>query len=86
MAASRGDDREAAGASPVDQVADQRRLVAVGEAVDDPGLARLAGQQWPAERVRLDGDVDDVLAIGERAEAVLDRRRRVAGALDDDRF
>ena len=84
VAAARGDDREAGGARPVDQVADQRRLVAEGEAVDDAGLGRLARQQRAAERVGLDRDVDDVLAVREAPRGVLDRGDRMAGALDDD--
>ena len=39
-----GDDLEAAGPGPVDQLADQRRLVAVGEGVDDAGLPGGRGQ------------------------------------------
>ena len=49
VAAPGRDHREAAGARPVDQVADQRRLVAEGEPVDDAGLgcasARSSGPQ-----------------------------------------
>ena len=39
-ALARGDHLEPAGARPVDHLADQRRLVAVRQRVDDPGLAR----------------------------------------------
>ena len=84
VAAPGGGDREAAGSRPVDQVADQRRLVAEGERVDDAGLGRLPRQQRPAERIGLDRDVDDVLAVRIREQAVLDGRDRMAGALDDD--
>ena len=84
VAAPRGDDRKARGARPVDQLADQRRLVAIGEAVDHAGVRRLARQQRPAERVGLDRDVDHVLAVAECLEAMLDRSDRIARAFDDD--
>ena len=63
VAAARGGDREAAGARPVDQVADQRRLVAERERVDDARVGGALREQRPAERIRLDRHVDDVLAV-----------------------
>jgi hypothetical protein len=43
VAAAGGDDREARGARPVDQVADERGLIAIGQAVNDPASrARIA--------------------------------------------
>ena len=84
VAAAGGGDRKAAGARPVDQVADQRRLVAEGERIDHARLGRLSRQQRAAERIGLDRDVDDVLAVRERRQAVLDRGDRMAGAFDDD--
>ena len=72
------------GARPVDEIADQRRLVAEGQAVDDAGLSRLAGEQRAAQGIGLDGHVHDVLVLGERLETMLDRRDRVACAFDDD--
>ena len=58
-----GDHLEAAGARPVDVLADERGLVAPGQRVDDARLARLARQQRPGQRVGLDVDHDDVLAV-----------------------
>ena len=84
VAAARRHHREAGGARPVHQIADQRRLVAVGEAVDHAGFRRLARQQRAAERIGLHRHHDDVLAVAERRQRVLHRRRRIAGGLDDD--
>ena len=84
VAAAGGDDAEARGARPIDEVADQRRLVAESEAVNDAGLGGLARQQRAAERVGFDGDVDDVLALTKRVQAMFHRGDRVAGAFDDD--
>ena len=72
--------REAAGAGPVHQVADQRRLVAEGQRIHHAGLRRTARQQRAAEGVGLHGDVDHVLAVVKGLQAVLHRGDRVAGA------
>ena len=77
------DDLEAAGARPVDVLADQRRLVAPGEAVDHAGGLRLARQQRPGQRVGLDVDHDDVLAVLDGLQRVDDAGLRDAGRLDD---
>jgi hypothetical protein len=79
-----GDDREARRARPVDEIADERRLVAVGEAVHDARLLRLLREERAAERVGLHGHHHHVLAVPERGERVLDRRDRIAGRLDHD--
>jgi hypothetical protein len=84
VAASRGGHLEARGACPVDQLADQRRLVAVGEAVDHAGFGRAPGQQGAAEGVGLDRDHDHALAVAERLQRVLDGGDRIAGRLDHD--
>ena len=76
--------REPAGARPVDVLADQRRLVAPGEAVDDVRLAGLARQQRARHRVRLDIDHDDVLAVRDRGERVTDAGLGHPGRLDHD--
>jgi hypothetical protein len=65
MAAAGRDDREAASARPIDQVANQRRLIAIGQAVDHTRIRRLLGEQRPAKRIRFHGHVDDVLARAE---------------------
>ena len=77
------DHLEAAGARPVDVLADQRRLVAPGEAVDHAGGLGLAGEQGARQRVGLDVDHDDVLAVRDRLERVDDAGLGDAGRLDD---
>ena len=84
VSAPRRHDRESGCTRPVDEFADQRGLVAVGQAVDDALLGRLAREQGAAERVRLDRDIDHMLALAKRFQAMLDRGDRIAGALDDD--
>ena len=70
------------GLRPVDEVADQRRLVTEGQAVHDAGLGvAFAGEQGAAQRVGLDGHVHDVLALGERLET---RSTAAIGLPDDD--
>jgi hypothetical protein len=76
VAAAGGHHRKAAGARPVHQVADQRRLVAEGQAVHHAGLGGTARQQRPAERVGLHRDVDDMLALREGPRHVVDRMHR----------
>ncbi len=83
VAAARRRDREARGARPVDQLADQRRLIAIGEAVDHAGLGRALGEQGAAKGVGLDRHHDHALAVAERFQRVLDRGNRIAGRFDD---
>ena len=84
VAAPGGDDREAGGPRPVDQFADQRRLIAIGERVDDARLPRLFRQPGAAEGVCLDIDHDDMLAAGTGPTDMTDPRRGIAGRVDDD--
>ena len=84
MPAARCDDAEAGCPRPVDKIADQRRLIAEGQAVHDAGFSRLVREQRAAQRVGLDGDIDHVFALAESLEAVFDGRDRVARAFDDD--
>jgi hypothetical protein len=79
-----GDHLEPAGARPIDQFADQRGLVAIGERVDDAGLLRLTRQQRAGEHVGLHVDHDDVFAFPDSAARVRDAGGRVAGGFDDD--
>ena len=78
-----GDDLEPAGARPIDQLAGQRRLVAIGQRIDDALRPRLLGQQRPGQHIGLDIDHDDVLAGGDRGPGMDDAGRRAAGRLDD---
>src|SRR5581483_9373648 len=79
-----GDHFEAAGARPVDMLADQRRLVAPGEAVDDTGAGGAAREQRTGDDIGLHIDHDDVLAVLDGLERVADAGRGNAGGLDDD--
>ncbi len=54
---------KAGGARPVDHFADQRRLIAIGERVDDARLRRAARKQRAGERIGLHVYHHDVLAV-----------------------
>ena len=82
--APRGDDREARGARPVDEIADERRLVAVRQAVDHSRCRGALRQQRAAEGICLHGDHHHMLAVLERGERVLDRGDRIPRGFDDD--
>ena len=75
---------EAAGARPIHQIANQRRLVAECQGVNDTGLLRFERQQRAAKGVGLHRDVHHMLAVRKRLQAVVDCGNRVAGAFDDD--
>ena len=77
------DHLEARGARPVDMLADQRRLIAPCEAVDDARLLGAAREQRAGERVGLHIDHHDVLAVLDRLEAVRDAGARDPGRLHD---
>ena len=64
-------------------LADQRRLVAPGEAVDDARRLRPAREQRAGDRVGLHIDHDDVLAVRDRRKRVTDAGFRHAGRLHD---
>src|SRR5262249_8065525 len=76
-------DIEAAGSRPVDVLTDQRRLIAPGQTVDDTGGLRFGSEERTDQRVGLDADHDDVLAVRDRRERMTDARRRHAGCLAD---
>ena len=78
-----GDDGEAAGARPVDMLANKRGLIAPGEAIDHAGGFGLARKQRTGERIRLDIDHDHMLAVRDRTQGVTYARARDAGRLDD---
>jgi hypothetical protein len=63
-------------------LADQRRLISPGEAVDDAGGFRPPRQQRPGHRVSLHIDHDDVLAVGDCREREADAGFWIAGRLD----
>ena len=76
-----GDHAEAAGARPVHQLADQRRLIAIGQRIDHAGPRRLARQRDTRQHIGLHVDHHDMLALGDRAPRVRDAGGRVAGRL-----
>jgi hypothetical protein len=78
-----GDHVEAAGARPVDVLANERGLVAPGEAIDHARGLRLARKQGTGERIRLNVDHHDVLAVPDGAQGVTYAGGRDAGRLDD---
>ncbi len=63
--------------------ANQRRLIAPGERVNDAGRLGTARQQRPRHRVGLDIDHDDMLAVLDCFERVMDAGARHAGRFDD---
>ena len=84
VAAASRRDVEARSARPVDQFADQRRLVAIGQAVDHARRGGALGQHRAAQSIRLDGDHDHMLAVAESFQRMLGGSDRIAGRLDDD--
>ena len=84
VAAPGRDHRESRRARPIDEIADDRRLITVGEAVHDARLLGFFCEQRPAERIRLNGHHHHVLAVSKGGERMLDRRDRIAGGFDDD--
>ena len=57
------DNAEAAGSCPINQVAGQSWLIAIGHRIYDASLLRLLGQSWTTKSISLDGDVDDILLL-----------------------
>src|SRR5262249_2235904 len=78
-----GDHGESASPRPVDMVADKRRLIAPGEAVDHARSLRFAREQGAGERIGFDVDHDDVLAMGNCAERMMYAGARKGGRLAD---
>jgi len=79
-----GDDLEAAGARPINDLAGQRRLVAIGERIDGALGSRLSGQERTGEHVGLYIDHDNVLAGSDRCAGMGDPGGRATGRLDND--
>ena len=82
-ALARRDHLEARGARPVDVLANQRRLIAPGEAVDHARGLGLAREQGTRDRVGLDVDHDDVLAVLDGFQRMDDAGLGDAGGFDD---
>jgi len=83
-ALARRDDLETAGARPIDKLAGQGRLVAIGHRIDDALGTGLLGEERSGEHIGLDIDHDDVLSRGDRGLGMRDARSGDAGRLDDD--
>ena len=79
-----GDNAKTRGARPVHHLGDQRRLVAIGQRIDDAGAARFLGQQRASQHVGLHIDHDDMLAGLNGRARMLDAGGGIAGGLDDD--
>ena len=75
-------DFEAGGACPIDQFADQCRLVAIGHGVDQALAAGLFSQDRTNHHVGLDVDHDDVLAGFDGGQRVAGAGNGMAGRLD----
>ena len=78
-----GDDLEPGRVRPVDQLDDQRRLVAIGHAVDDVAVPGTGCQCRAAQHVGLDIDHEHVPAPLDRGQSVHRALERVARRLDD---
>jgi hypothetical protein len=83
-ALARGDDLEAGGAAPVDHFADERRLVAISERVDDIALRARRASSGPARASASTLTITNMLAARERGERMADARGGIAGRVDDD--
>ena len=79
-----GDDFKSRRARPVDHFANQCRLVTVGQRIDDARFGRAPRQQRPGQRIGLDIDHDDMLAVLATRQYMGNARRRIAGGIDDD--
>ena len=81
-----GGDLKAAGPRPVDQLADERRLVAISERIDHSCGPRLFGEQRAGQRVGFDVHHDDVLFRAYRRAGVGYTRCRYTRCFDDDLY
>ena len=79
-----GDHFKAGGARPVDHFADQGRLIAIGERVDDAGLRRAPREQGAGERVGFHVDHHDVLAVFAAGKCMAYAGRGAASGVDGD--
>src|SRR5467141_3278153 len=79
-----GDDLEAAGARPINDLAGQRRLVAIRERIDGALGSRLSGQERTGEHVGFYIDHDNVLAGSDRCAGMGNPGGRATGRLDND--
>ena len=79
-----GDDIKAAGTSPVHLLANQCRLVAIGQGIDDAGLLRPLRQQRSGQGIGLDVDHYQMAPVFAARRMMANTRRRVAAGIDDD--
>ena len=79
-----GDHLESGRAGPIDQLADERGLIAVGERVDNAGLSRAARKQRACEGIGLDVYHHDMPAMLAAGQHVANAGRRISRRLHDD--
>ena len=76
-------DLKATTTCPIHVLADERRLVTPGQAVDNPGLGGLLCQQWAGQYISLNVDHHDMVARGDGFATVTDTRTRCPSGFDD---
>ena len=75
---------EPTASGPIHQFTDQRRLVPIGQAVDDACPPGSPGQQGTCHHIGLHVDHDQVLAVLDGLQGVTDPRDRIARGFHDD--
>src|SRR5918993_1825787 len=78
------DNREPACPGPIDLLANNGRLVAVSQAVDETGLAGFVGQERTGDHIGFDIDHDYVPSGFDGREAMLDSSFGASGRFDQD--
>ena len=81
---ARGHDLKACRPRPIDHLADQRGLIAIGERIHDSRFARAARQQGAGKCIRFHVHHHDVLAMLAAGQHMGDPRRGAAGGIDHD--
>ena len=79
-----GDHLESRRAAPVDHLADQRRLIAIRQRINDARFACALRQQRAGKRIGLDVDHDDMFAMLTACLHVADPGEGIARRIDDD--
>jgi len=79
-----GSDLEAAATGPIDQLAYQSGLIAIGQRIDHARRPRLFGEKRPGQHIGFDIHHDDVLFRANRRPSMGDARCRHPGRFDDD--
>ena len=77
-----GNDLETGGARPIDQLADQRRLVAISHGVNQALGPGLFGKDRPDHDIGFDINHDDMFVVLDGAQCMARASQRMAGGLD----